>query len=224
MGDKKTVTVSNRMSLPEVLQMSLDPDVTLKFDVAKFLEIDEKIVGEFRPDIQREYWLAYGAQKAPKSFPNDAKIEMIGSLGGTADRRLSVVEKGAKPGEHRCWKRPDELEEALFNGYRQLRGWKDPKKIGYSPDGDGETLKLNNSDKNGQSYVELLGMVIDQQRFDNHLIAVAKMSTDRFSEPGRKVREDAEIVNSGLKHRGGYVKVIEEHEEGQEEVVRMVPG
>lgn len=225
--DKKTVVVNASTAITTVLELNQDPSVSIKFDIENFLDIDEKVVAELRPDVQKEYWLAFGRKKP---YRDNAEIQVLGMLGNTAGRRLSVINKGTKPGEHRCWKRPDELEEALFQGYRRLRGWKKPDKqaeFGYRPDteADGDLLVLNNSDKNGNVFTELIGMVIDKQRFENHLKAVAKLSSERYTQPGDRVREVAEEVNSGLRSgRNGYVKVVDDSIEGTEEVVNIYPS
>ena len=121
---RAVITIDN---LPKEV-VSLDREgYLLSFDdePGKFLYLEDEILDELSKNNYTSYMISEGfhaRRRKEKEHPEDfstAGIKMEGRF-STATARLKV--EGQDPGMHPCWKRPDELQQAAYEGYRIAKG------------------------------------------------------------------------------------------------------
>lgn len=129
------------------------------------------------------------------SFEGRISMEdILDPLGDYAKKKLEIRKR---KGYHQTWKRPDELEEALQMGYRQVRKLssdqeKDGKKVTPGEE-SGEVKKIGKEDN-----PELIAMEIREEVYQRHLHAVAYKSRGRYKENKESFREFADRQGVGI--------------------------
>ena len=86
----------------------------------RFLKLPSEVVKGLSPSNRDCYFLAYGAnqvlvEEASMGLPEGLDIKVSG-MSARATAKLEIYNK--RPGMHYCWKRPDELQQAIRMGYR----------------------------------------------------------------------------------------------------------
>jgi len=119
---KEKITITIDDDPEEVIRLSNEGNF-LEFDdsVESFLPLDNETISELKKDDRERYFLAYGSWKYnyENSDPTPSDVSISGRL-ASATARMRV--EGKDPNKHYAWKRPDELREAGYEGYKVARG------------------------------------------------------------------------------------------------------
>jgi hypothetical protein len=199
-GSEEVVEVTIDMTETEVLALN-EKGVKLNFSVEEFLELSEDAVKALYRENLMNYSGAkalYARHKRYEEQPDvlkrvKAKSKPLRTLGNTATRKLRAKEF-VKPGMHPCWKRPDEVDEALEQGYT------------FVPDGEGGTkarrTKVGEADDGSEEFagfrqvkdrgkVEQVLMQIPEERYQEHLKAMSVLSKGNYHMEKDRIREVA---------------------------------
>lgn len=118
----KKITITIDDDPEEVVRLSNEGNF-LEFDdsVESFLPLDNETISQLKKDDRERYFLAYGSWKYnyENSDPTPSDVSISGRL-ASATARMQV--EGKDPNKHYAWKRPDELREAGYQGYKVARG------------------------------------------------------------------------------------------------------
>lgn len=180
---KGALETSVETSISEVLEC-----VKEGRDVVFYPESLVRIPGEVL--LELPYKVAKEYEAAKEEAGKQAKIEVLGILGNNARNRLKLR---ARRGWHQTWKRPDELDEALDNGYVVVREANKNEAPGKET---GEIKKIGNGEK-----VELIALEINQERYDNHLKAVRDRSVRAYKANKENVLDSVEQFNARVPDR-----------------------
>lgn len=118
----KIVKVSVDMAPADVIELSQSgADLRFEDTPGQFLELDDEHVRELRKGDREKYFVAHGAWRMEMNqrLSESEGIRVSGRL-AAATARLEV--DGKDPGMHYCWKRPDELRQAGYDGYEIAKG------------------------------------------------------------------------------------------------------
>lgn len=120
--DDKIVNVSIDMKPEDVLAYDAEgKELHFDSDLGKFLELGADDVRALGKDNRDRYFVSLGAWRMEKDEEDAlaADIKVSARLTSATDR-LHV--EGLDPSKHYCWKRPDELRQAGYEGYKIARG------------------------------------------------------------------------------------------------------
>lgn len=162
----------------------------------EFKELPEEVVKELSYKNQKKYFIAEGKElagkekKVRKKEPEITQDDILDPLGDYAKKRLEIRKR---KGYHQCWKRPDELAEALNMGYHQVRELSNEQiKKGEKVESGYENGAVRRIGKEEDS--ELIAMEIKREIFDRHIQAVSLKSHRRFIENKDEFKGKAERV------------------------------
>ncbi len=203
--ERRLITIDNT---PEEV-VSLDREgVLLSFEdePGKFLELPEKMVEELSGNAYASYMFSLGSNvylKKKKEHPEDfASGVTVEPRYATATARLKV--EGQNPGMHPCWKRPDELQQAAYEGYRIAHGESLRTFMG-----EGDMVhKVGALGKD-----ELVLTECPQELHDAHMKRVEDKSKSRIASVEREAIED-------MRRSGGKAYVPDEDDAEWSEVRR----
>lgn len=123
-SNRKLITVDNT---PEEVLSYNKEGYLLSFEdePGKFLVLESKVLAELSDRNRTSYMLSEGFHarrvreaRNPEEFATPG-LKVNPRL-ATATDRLRV--EGGDPDKHYCWKRPDELQQAAYDGYQIARG------------------------------------------------------------------------------------------------------
>jgi hypothetical protein len=160
----------------------------LVFDYEKLRLLPDEVVQELHHENKTAYIVAksvndtvrrHEAERAAgERGPIGSTVEVIAPLGGSATGRLRLKQKDPK--FHYCFKRTDEINDCLDEGYQIVNG-DDPVK---SPGARGPsgTRRISHHGED-----ELILLKIPESRYQGHLQAVSQISQGA----GKRVREES---------------------------------
>lgn len=123
-SNRKLITVDN--TIEEVLSYNKEGYLlSFEDEPGKFLVLESKVLAALTDRNRTSYMLSEGFHarrvreaRDPESFATPG-LKVNPRL-ATATDRLRV--EGGDPNKHYCWKRPDELQQAAYDGYQIARG------------------------------------------------------------------------------------------------------
>ena len=116
------IQVSLDMQPGDVVEWSRSgADLRFADEPGQFLELADAHVRELRKTDREKYFVAHGAWRMEMNqrLAETEGIRVSGRL-AAATARLDV--EGKDPSMHYCWKRPDELRQAGYDGYEIAKG------------------------------------------------------------------------------------------------------
>jgi hypothetical protein len=175
----------------EVLKLDKE-GYELAFDLDRFLSLDDDVVEELSRKNYANYCVAENQiaqrelSKTKRRDPNYVQDWELGILGGNAKNRMEKALVGVKKGWHGCLKAPDEVDEALSNGYKFVYKLSDDKQklvdegkakpSDFADDpGTSTPVRLGQEDK-----PELIAMQIPEEKWQKHLVAIGYKSKGRW--------------------------------------------
>ena len=118
----KKIKVTLDTSPEDVIKLSEEGNF-LEFsdEVGEFLELSTAQIRQLKADDRQRYHLAYGSwrEKYDNFDPMPSGIKVSPRL-ASATARIAVY--GKDPNKRYCWKRPDELRQAGYDGYQFAKG------------------------------------------------------------------------------------------------------
>lgn len=172
--DKGKVVVSVDNVVKDVLKWDIEgKEIYFEDEVEKFLELPEDIVKELSLITRQRYKIAKSAyndavkekERGGSGIEYLSKIKVSGRF-ASATQKLKVYDQ--KKGWHQCYKRPDEANMALSEGYRLAKD-----------------VKTFNSDVGSVHYVgthgepELILFEIPEEEFQKRLKKAGDLSRQR---------------------------------------------
>ena len=121
-GEVKTFKVSIDTNVDSVIEWDAKgKDLEFSDGLGEFLELPSETVKLLSRNNRDRYFVSLGAWRMAKDEEEGlvADLKVSGRL-SSASERLRV--EGKDPRKHYCWKRPDELRQAGYEGYKVARG------------------------------------------------------------------------------------------------------
>lgn len=203
-GKSDFVEVTVDMEPGKVLELDSEGK-DLQFDFEdRFLELDSEQVRELSYENRRRYVLTKEAHRAyvkQQEDPTRGRLKVKGPtreiklLGGNAKNRLDAINNHVGKGKHGSWKRPDEFDSALDEGYRPVR----------VKGGDGKEKILKIVEK-GEA--ELIAMEIDQKAVDDHVRSMSLKSRERKGQIIDQFKQKVDEVSVVVRKKTGERVIV----------------
>jgi len=177
----------------DVVDFLLDGGETI-FDKNDLPLLEQEHLNELPYRVVQEYLVAKAARDKPVEG-----LEIVGMLGNSAGKRLALPERR---GYYRTWKRPDQLDDALEAGYKQVRREEKGDKPG---EGTGEVLKVGPRES-----PELLAVEIPIHRKIAHNMAVSQKSKQAYKANKDGFRTAVEQVNRTVPDKNDRVVIVDD--------------
>lgn len=200
------VTVSFDKKDEEILQLNMDPKVSLKWEYRSMRELPEATVDRLTKQNLRSYLESMADRKvylAKERGKKAVQAEVrLDPLGMHAERRLVIRNR---PGWHPCWVRPEDFDAVVHDEghYKVVRKAKDGDEVGAE---SGEILKL----LDGHGGVELIAVECPETLYREHLDYVAQKGRRDYLGIKEQVFQKAEEVNRAQGNRHARVSVIDD--------------
>jgi hypothetical protein len=195
---EEPVEVTLDMNEEQVLALN-EKGVKLNFSVEEFLELSPDGERALYRDNLVNYVSAQTLHKRHVRFEEQpeqlkrvkATSRSLQVIGGTAAKRLEARHL-VKDGMHACWKRPDEVDEAVEAGYQFVP---DPTKKGSAAarikEGEVPVEFTGIKQTRHKGDVEQVLMQIPQERYQEHVDAMSIMSKGNYQVEKDRIREVA---------------------------------
>lgn len=122
-AEKVRVTVD--MDEESVIELS-ERNVEISFADSKgeFLQLSSEAIKKLRMADREKYFLAFGRYQfaVEEALDEATEIEGLKISGRLASATSRLEVSGKDPKLHYCWKRPDELRQAGYEGYQVAKG------------------------------------------------------------------------------------------------------